>query len=68
MAEVRRMVNKDRFDYLLVESTGVFELISESVTFFFRNQLGSALEDISRLDTMVTVVKTAKCRADRQSK
>ena len=68
MAEVRRMVNEDRFDYLIVEPTGVSELISLLVTFFFRNQLGSALEDIARLDTMVTVVKTAKCRADRQSK
>ena len=67
MAEVRRMAIESRFDYLLVESTGVSEPMPVAETFFFRDELGSALEDIARLDTMVTVVDAYNFRRDYKS-
>ena len=54
--EVRRLSNEGRFDYLLIESTGVFEPMPVAETFFFRDELGFSLEDVASLDTMVTVV------------
>ena len=67
MAEVRRMAIEGRFDYLLVESTGVSEPMPVAETFFFRDELGSALEDVARLDTMVTVVDAYNFRRDYTS-
>ena len=67
MAEVRRMAIESRFDYLLVESTGVSEPMPVAETFFFRDELGSALEDIARLDTMLTVVDAYNFRRDYKS-
>ncbi len=67
MAEVRRMANEGRFDYLLIESTGVSEPMPVAETFFFRDELGSSLEDIARLDTMVTVVDAYNFRRDYAS-
>lgn len=56
LEEVRRLAYEGRFDYLLIESTGVSEPMPVAETFFFRNEAGFSLEDIARLDTMVTVV------------
>lgn len=56
LGEVRRLAYEGRFDYLLIESTGVSEPMPVAETFFFRNEAGFSLEDIARLDTMVTVV------------
>ncbi|MCH2615471.1 MAG: GTP-binding protein, partial [Opitutales bacterium] len=67
MAEVRRMAIEGRFDYLLVESPGVSEPMPVAETFFFRDELGSALEDVARLDTMVTVVEAYNFRRDYTS-
>ncbi|MAM92492.1 MAG: hypothetical protein CMI15_13625 [Opitutaceae bacterium] len=67
MAEVRRMAIEGRFDYLLIESTGVSEPMPVAETFFFRDELGSSLEDIARLDTMVTVVDAFNFRRDYAS-
>lgn len=62
--EVRRLAYKGRFDYLLIESTGVSEPMPVAETFFFRNEAGFSLEDISHLDTMVTVVDAANFERD----
>lgn len=59
LEEVRRLAYEGRFDYLLIESTGVSEPMPVAETFFFRNEAGFSLEDIARLDTMVTVVDAA---------
>jgi G3E family GTPase len=57
LAEVSRLANERRFDYLLIESTGVGEPLPVAMTFSFNTPDGStSLADISRLDTMVTVV------------
>ncbi|MFE0016525.1 zinc metallochaperone GTPase ZigA [Mesorhizobium sp. NPDC059054] len=59
LAEVRRLAVQDRFDYLLIESTGISEPLPVASTFEFRDEAGASLSDVSRLDTMVTVVDAA---------
>ncbi|MBX3725137.1 MAG: GTP-binding protein [Xanthomonadales bacterium] len=54
--EVRRLAEEQRFDYLLIESTGISEPMPVAATFSVRDEDGFALSDVARLDTMVTVV------------
>ena len=56
-----------RFDYLLIEATGIAEPLPVAATFSFRDESGSSLSDIARLDTMVTVVDAANLLADYSS-
>ncbi len=64
MVEVRRLADEGRFDYLLIESTGIGEPMPVAATFSFRDEAGRALDDIAQLDTMVTVVDAAAFRRD----
>ena len=57
--QVRELAYENRFDYLLIESTGISEPLPVASTFDFRDEDGSSLSDISLLDTMVTVVDPA---------
>jgi G3E family GTPase len=54
--EVRKLAEADRFDYLLVESTGISEPMPVAATFSNDFEDGMSLHDVARLDTMVTVV------------
>lgn len=56
LAEVRRLADEGRFDYLLIEGTGIAEPLPVAATFEFRDEAGLSLSDVARLDTMVTVV------------
>lgn len=56
LKEVARLAREDRFDYLLIESTGVSEPLPVAQTFTFEDESGQSLEQLTRLDTMVTVV------------
>lgn len=56
LEEVARLAQEDRFDYLLIESTGISEPLPVAETFTFRDEQGRSLSDLARLDTMVTVV------------
>lgn len=56
LKEVSRLAREDRFDYLLIESTGISEPLPVAMTFTFEDQLGESLAKLSKLDTMVTVV------------
>ncbi|NJL53787.1 GTP-binding protein [bacterium] len=57
LQEVARLAGEDRFDYLLIESTGISEPLPVAMTFSFPTPDGTmSLMDISQLDTMVTVV------------
>jgi G3E family GTPase len=56
LTEVRRLAETGRFDYLLIESTGIAEPMPVAATFDFRDEAGASLSDVARLDTMVTVV------------
>ncbi|EJN19222.1 putative GTPase, G3E family [Pseudomonas sp. GM78] len=56
LKEVSSLAREGRFDYLLIESTGISEPLPVAETFTFRDENGQSLTDIVRLDTMVTVV------------
>jgi len=56
LEEVGRLAREGRFDYLLIESTGISEPLPVAETFTFRDEQGQSLADLARLDTMVTVV------------
>ena len=67
LTEVRRLAAEKRFDYLLIESTGISEPLPVAATFDFRDEAGESLSDIARLDTMVTVVDAANLLRDYSS-
>ena len=55
--EVGKLAREGRFDYLLIESSGISEPLPVAQTFTFIDEDGKAiLGDLSRLDTLVTVV------------
>lgn len=56
LVEIRRLAAEGRFDYLLIESTGISEPLPVAETFTFRDENGLSLSDVAHLDTMVTVV------------
>jgi G3E family GTPase len=56
LVEVGKMAREGRFDYLLIESTGISEPMPVAETFTFTDEQGRSLGDVARLDTMVTVV------------
>ncbi len=64
LKEVRALAEQGRFDYLLIESTGIAEPLPVATTFDFRDENGRSLSDVARLDTMVTVVDAANLLAD----
>lgn len=65
--EVRRLASEGRFDYLLIESTGISEPLPVAATFDFRDENGESLSDVARLDTMVTVVDAVNLLQDFSS-
>ncbi len=67
LAEVKRLAAEDRFDYLLIESTGISEPLPVATTFEFRDEDGESLSDVARLDTMVTVVDAVNLLKDYAS-
>ena len=67
LEEVRRLALEGRFDYLLIESTGISEPLPVAATFEFRDEQGLSLADVARLDTMVTVVDAVNLLNDFSS-
>lgn len=65
--EVRKLAAEGRFDYLLIESTGISEPLPVAATFDFRDEFGDSLSDVARLDTMVTVVDAVNLLNDYAS-
>ena len=59
LEQVRELAAEKKFDYLLIESTGISEPLPVATTFDFRDEKGNSLSDVSKLDTMVTVVDAA---------
>ena len=56
LKEVTKLAHEGRFDYLLIESTGISEPLPVAETFTFADEEGISLSDVANLDTMVTVV------------
>ena len=66
LVEIGKLAQEGRFDYLVIESTGISEPLPIAETFTFEHEDGSRLADIARLDTMVTVVDAVNFLKDYQ--
>ena len=67
LIEVRRLAEEKKFDYLLIEATGIAEPLPIAATFDYRDEEGQSLSDLAQLDTMVTVVDTVNLLKDFSS-
>ncbi len=67
LKEVRALAEAGRFDYLVIESTGISEPLPVASTFSFHDEGGQSLGDVARLDTMVTVVDAINLLKDYSS-
>jgi G3E family GTPase len=67
LIEVGKLAREGRFDYLLIESTGISEPLPVAETFTFEDETGRSLGEVARLDTLVTVVDAKNFLADWQS-
>ena len=59
LTEITALAAQNRFDYLLIEATGISEPLPIAETFTFADEHGVSLADVATLDTMVTVVDAA---------
>jgi G3E family GTPase len=66
LVEVSRLAREGRFDYLLIESTGISEPLPVAMTFSFQDEDGVSLAELARLDTLVTVVDAANFLAEME--
>jgi G3E family GTPase len=67
LSEVGRLALEGKFEYLLIESTGISEPMPVAQTFLFEDELGRSLSNVAYLDTMVTVVDAFNFLQDFQS-
>ncbi|MEM1285132.1 MAG: GTP-binding protein [Pseudomonadota bacterium] len=54
--ETRKLALEGKYDYLIIEASGVSEPLPIAATFTFPMDDGNSLKDVAHLDTMVTVV------------
>ena len=64
LEEVTKLSKEGRFDYLVIESTGISEPLPVAETFTFADENGVSLSDVADLDTMVTVVDAVNFMKD----
>ena len=67
LEEISKLALAGRFDYLLIEATGISEPMPVAETFVFRDEYGAGLSNLSRLDSMVSVVDAGAFMDDFQS-
>ncbi|MEM9079345.1 MAG: zinc metallochaperone GTPase ZigA [Verrucomicrobiota bacterium] len=68
LLEVGKLARENRFDHLVIESTGVSEPMPVAETFTFADETGQSLGDIAEIDTMVTVVDAPNFLRDFSSR
>lgn len=68
LLEVRKLAAEGRFDYLLIESTGIGEPMPVAATFDFEDENGDSLNHLACIDTMVTVVDALNLLNDFSSR
>ncbi|NOT77878.1 MAG: GTP-binding protein [Bacteriovoracaceae bacterium] len=56
LLEIKKLALEEKFDYLVIESSGISEAIPVAETFTFEDEQGVGLSRYARLDTMVTVI------------
>lgn len=65
IAEVEKLAKENRFDYLIIESTGISEPVPVAQTFSYVDlAMNIDLSKFSKLDTMVTVVDCFNFKKD----
>jgi G3E family GTPase len=67
LVEIDRLAREGRFDYLLIESSGISEPLPVAETFTFEREDGGILAEVAALDTMVTVVDAVNFPRDFRS-
>lgn len=66
LSEVKALATSQKYDYLLIESTGISEPMPVAETFAFVDENGDSLSHYATLDTLVTVVDAANFLTDYQ--
>ncbi len=56
LVEIEKLAKANKYDYLIIESSGISEPLPVAQTFTFEDETGQSLSQHARLDTMVTVV------------
>jgi G3E family GTPase len=56
LIEIEKLAKANKYDYLVIESSGISEPMPVAQTFSFADESGKSLSQVARLDTMVTVV------------
>ena len=65
--QVAELAQAEKYDYLLIESTGIGEPMPVAATFAYTDEHGDTLSAVARLDTMVTVVDSSNFLEHLQS-